>query len=149
MTSITTTVRTHRRGLAVVGALAVLVLAAVALLLFNTSPAHDLHHLVTGYHFLPQFVRSLPRRRTPRVLSRVIWASRRNPRSSAGTLPLTHSTVNPNTHLERYSMNESRTRTGRIFGRLVAIWQDTRYASQRLTAINRPWIAQRTSARTN
>jgi hypothetical protein len=32
---------------------------------------------------------------------------------------------------------------------MVAIWQDTRYASQRLTAINRPWIAQRTSARTN
>ena len=61
MTSITTTtVRTHRRGLAVVGALAALVLAAVALLLFTTSPAHDIHHhLVTGYHLLPQFVRAL------------------------------------------------------------------------------------------
>ena len=46
-------------------------------------------------------------------------------------------------------MNQSRTRTGRIFGRLMAIWQDTRYASQRLTTINRPWIAQRTSARSN
>ena len=46
-------------------------------------------------------------------------------------------------------MNQSRTRTGRIFERLVAIWQDTRYASQRLTTINRPWIAQRTSARSN
>jgi hypothetical protein len=46
---------------------------------------------------------------------------------------------------ERYTMNESRTRTGRIFERLAAIWQDTSYASQRLTAINRPWIAQRTS----
>ena len=46
-------------------------------------------------------------------------------------------------------MNESHTRTGRIFQRLVAIWQDTHYASQRLTAINRPWIAPRTSARTN
>jgi hypothetical protein len=45
-------------------------------------------------------------------------------------------------------MNESHTRTGRIFTRLVAIWHDTRYASQRLTAINRPWIAQRTSSRT-
>jgi hypothetical protein len=42
-------------------------------------------------------------------------------------------------------MNDSRTRTGRI-GRLVAIWHDTRYASQRLTAVNRPWIAQPTSA---
>jgi hypothetical protein len=46
-------------------------------------------------------------------------------------------------------MNESRTRTGQIFQRLAAIWQDTRYASQRLSAVNRPWIAQRTSAREN
>jgi hypothetical protein len=59
MTSITTTVRTHRSGLAVVGALAALVLAAVALLLFKASQAHDMHHLVTTYHLLPQFVRSL------------------------------------------------------------------------------------------
>ena len=34
-------------------------------------------------------------------------------------------------------MNDSRTRTGRIVQRLVVIWHDTRYASQRLTAINR------------
>ena len=46
-------------------------------------------------------------------------------------------------------MNESRTRTGRIFDWLAAIWHDTRYASQRLTAINRPWITQRTSAQAN
>lgn len=46
-------------------------------------------------------------------------------------------------------MNETDNRTGRIFERLVAIWQDTRYASQRLTAINRPWIAQRSTARSN
>jgi type VI protein secretion system component VasF len=59
MTSITTTVRTHRSGLAVVGALAALVLAAVALLLFTISQAHDMHHLVTSYQHLPQFVRSL------------------------------------------------------------------------------------------
>lgn len=59
MTSITTTVRTHRSGLAVVGALAALVLAAVALLLFKASQAHDMHHLVTSNHLLPQFVRSL------------------------------------------------------------------------------------------
>ena len=58
MTSITTTVRTHRRGLAVVSALAALVLAAVALLLFKASQAYDMHHLVTSYH-LPQFVRAL------------------------------------------------------------------------------------------
>ena len=59
MTSITTTtVRTYRRGLAVVGALAALVLAAVALLLFRASQAYDMHHLVTSYH-LPQFVRAL------------------------------------------------------------------------------------------
>jgi len=44
-------------------------------------------------------------------------------------------------------MNASRTRTGRIRDQLAAIWHDTRYASQRLTAINRPWIAQQTSTR--
>jgi len=58
-TIITTTVRTHRRGLAVIGALTALVLAAVALLLVTTGPGHGLHHLVTGYHFLPQFVQDL------------------------------------------------------------------------------------------
>jgi hypothetical protein len=46
-------------------------------------------------------------------------------------------------------MNKSRNRTGRIFERLAAIWQDTRYASERLSAINRPWVAQRTSARSS
>jgi hypothetical protein len=60
MTSITTTVRAHRRGVAVVAALAALVLAAVALLLFKTGQAHDMHHhLVTGYHHLPRFVRAV------------------------------------------------------------------------------------------
>jgi hypothetical protein len=59
MTTITTTVRTHRRGLAVVGALAALLLAAVTLLLFNTSQVHDMHHLITSNHVLPQFVRTL------------------------------------------------------------------------------------------
>ena len=60
MTSITSTVRTHRRGLAVVSALAALVLAAVALLLFKASQAYDMHHhLVTGYHHLPKFARTL------------------------------------------------------------------------------------------
>ena len=41
-------------------------------------------------------------------------------------------------------MNDSPTRTGRLVDRLAAIWHDTRYASQRLTAINRPWITQQT-----
>jgi hypothetical protein len=59
MTTITTTVRTHRRGLTVVGALAALILAAVALLLVKTIPAHDMHHLITSNHVLPQFVRTL------------------------------------------------------------------------------------------
>ena len=58
MTSITTTARTHRLGIAVVAALTVLVLAAVAVLLFMTSPAHGLHHLVTSSHFVPQFVQA-------------------------------------------------------------------------------------------
>jgi len=34
-------------------------LAAVTLLLFNTSQVHDMHHLITSNHVLPQFVRSL------------------------------------------------------------------------------------------
>jgi len=59
MTTITTTVRTHRRGLAVVGTLAALLLAALTLLLFNTSQVHDMHHLITSNHVLPQFVRTL------------------------------------------------------------------------------------------
>ena len=42
-------------------------------------------------------------------------------------------------------MNNSHSRSGQVIERLVAIWQDTRFASQRLTAINRPWIAQRTT----
>jgi hypothetical protein len=58
MISITSTVWIHRRGLAVVGALTALVLAAVAVLLFKTSAGHDMHHhLVAGYHHLPKFVR--------------------------------------------------------------------------------------------
>ena len=60
MTTIAITVRTHRRGFAAVGALAVLLLAAVALILFKTIPAQDMHHhLVTGYHHLPKFARAL------------------------------------------------------------------------------------------
>ena len=38
---------------------AALVLAAVAVLLFKTGQVHDIHHLVTNYHHLPQFVRAL------------------------------------------------------------------------------------------
>jgi hypothetical protein len=59
MTSIITTVRTHRLSVAVVGALTVLLLAAGALLLFKTSPAHGINHLVTSSHFVPQFVQTL------------------------------------------------------------------------------------------
>ena len=59
MTSITTTVRTHRLSFAVIGALTVLVLAAVTVLLLTTSPAHGLHHLVTSSHVVPQFVQAL------------------------------------------------------------------------------------------
>ena len=58
MTSIVTTFRTHRRALAVVGALAVLVLAVVAPLLYKAGQGHDMHHLLTHYHHLPQFVQA-------------------------------------------------------------------------------------------
>jgi hypothetical protein len=57
MTTIITTVRTYRRSLAVVGALAVLVLAVVALLLLKTSQVPNVHGLVIGH--LPTFVRAL------------------------------------------------------------------------------------------
>jgi hypothetical protein len=40
-------------------------------------------------------------------------------------------------------MNTSHSQTGRVIERLADIWQDCRYASQRLAAINRPWIAER------
>jgi hypothetical protein len=60
MTTIITTVWTHRRGLAVVGALAVVVLAAVAVLLFQTSSVHEVHHhLINSYHHVPKFMRTL------------------------------------------------------------------------------------------
>ena len=59
MSSIITTVRTHRLSFAVIGALTVLVLAAVALLLATTNPAHGVHHLVTSSHVLPQFVQAI------------------------------------------------------------------------------------------
>jgi hypothetical protein len=39
-------------------------------------------------------------------------------------------------------MNGSHGRTQRIVKQLVEIWRDSRYASQRLTAINRPWIGE-------
>jgi hypothetical protein len=77
MTSITTTVRTHRRGVAVIGTLAALVLAAVALLLFKDRPGAR-HAPPLGHRLPPPAAvrASGPRRRTLRVLSRVTWACR-------------------------------------------------------------------------
>jgi hypothetical protein len=59
MTAITATAQTHRRSLAVIGAIVAIALAVVALVLFKTSPAHDMHHLVTTYHHMPHFVQAL------------------------------------------------------------------------------------------
>jgi cytochrome b len=59
MTSITATVRTHRRTYAPVGALIVVALAIVALLVVKTGPAHGLHDLVNSYHHLPHLIRLL------------------------------------------------------------------------------------------
>ena len=53
MTAITATARTHRRSLAVIGAILAIALAVVTLILFKTSPAHDMHQVVTTYHHLP------------------------------------------------------------------------------------------------
>ena len=59
MTAITATVRTHRRSLAVIGAIVVIALAGLALVLVMTSPAHDMHHVVSAYHHLPHFLQGL------------------------------------------------------------------------------------------
>ena len=52
MTVITATVQTHRRSLAVVGAIVAIALAVVAVVLFKTSPGQGMHHLVGAYHHL-------------------------------------------------------------------------------------------------
>jgi hypothetical protein len=59
MTAITATARTHRRSLAVIGAILAIALAVVTLILFKTSPAQDMHQVVTTYHHLPQLVQAL------------------------------------------------------------------------------------------
>ena len=55
MTAITATVRTHRRSLAVIVAIA---FAVLALVLFVTSPAHDMHQVASAYHHLPHFLQA-------------------------------------------------------------------------------------------
>jgi cell division septation protein DedD len=59
MTAITATARTHRRSLAVIGAIVAIALAVIALVLFKTSPAQDMHQVVTTYHHLPHLVQAL------------------------------------------------------------------------------------------
>jgi hypothetical protein len=59
MTAITATARTHRRSLAVIGAILAIALAVVTLILFKTSPAQDMHQVVTTYHHLPHLVQAL------------------------------------------------------------------------------------------
>ena len=59
MTAITATVRTHRRSLAVIGAIVIIAVAVLALVLFLTSPAHDMDHVVRTYHHLPHFLQAL------------------------------------------------------------------------------------------
>ena len=48
MTAITATVRTHRRSLAVLGAIVAIAFAVLALVLVMTSPAHDMHHIASA-----------------------------------------------------------------------------------------------------
>ena len=59
MTAITATAGTHRRSLAVIGAILAIALAVVTLILFKTSPAQDMHQVVTTYHHLPHLVQAL------------------------------------------------------------------------------------------
>ena len=58
MTAITATVRTHRRSLAVIGAIVAIAFAVLALVRFVTSPAHDMHHIASAYHHLPHFLQA-------------------------------------------------------------------------------------------
>ena len=58
MTAITATVRPHRRRLAVIGAIVAIAFAGLALVLFVTSPAQDMHHVVSTYHHLPHFLQA-------------------------------------------------------------------------------------------
>jgi len=58
MTAITATARTHRRSLAVIGAIVAIAFAVFALVLFVTSPDHDMHQVVSTYHHLPHFLQA-------------------------------------------------------------------------------------------
>ena len=59
MTVITATVQTHRRSLAVVGAIVAIALAALTVVLFKTTPGQGMHHLASAYHHLPHVVQAL------------------------------------------------------------------------------------------
>jgi hypothetical protein len=58
MTAIPATVRTYRRSLAVIGTIVAIAFAALALVWFVTSPAHDMHQVVSTYHHLPHFLQA-------------------------------------------------------------------------------------------
>ena len=58
MTAITATARTHRRSLAVIGAIVAIAFAVFALVLFVTSPDHNMHQVVSTYHHLPHFLQA-------------------------------------------------------------------------------------------
>ena len=58
MTAITATAPTHRRSLAVIGAIVAIAFAVFALVLFVTSPDHDMHQVVSTYHHLPHFLQA-------------------------------------------------------------------------------------------
>jgi len=58
MTAITATARAHRRSLAVIGAIVAIAFAIFALVLFVTSPDHDMHQVVSTYHHLPHFLQA-------------------------------------------------------------------------------------------
>ena len=58
MTAITASVRTHRRNLAVIGAIVAIAFAVLTLVLFVTSPAHDMHQFASAYHHLPHFLQA-------------------------------------------------------------------------------------------
>jgi cell division septation protein DedD len=59
MTAITATARIQRRSLAVIGAIVAIALAVLTLVLFKTSPAQDMHQVVTTYHHMPHLVQAL------------------------------------------------------------------------------------------
>ena len=59
MTAITATIRTHRRSLAIIGAIVAIAIVVLGIVVFAMNPSHDLNHMVSTFHHMPRFVQAL------------------------------------------------------------------------------------------